>query len=397
MFHQPGKCKGLRNSLASECCPACGSGKPDAGQRELPARPAAEAPGEWTDAHRDRENALRDVLNTIWGKRSDGNGWGKVIECVRFGVRIKRGSGAKSWRGDRRRGRISDGEWAKRMEEVRKSERKWLRELWEKEPDNAALRDAARVEVALTRRYAEIDAERDALCRARALEKELQSAREFVDRLLAFIQFNDRWPVQANRANKTGHEEEEILLGRKLDYYLKRHANDVLPKEVSACLQAVDGWTWRMPQEQYIPAERVVGTAEHLTVRYRRALRRLEVRGPDGRHPSTQEALSAAAVELGVAGGDAWAADQVLATAVLRTFGDEGKALPAFPCRLCPSDCFSRRKFHEHVDEAHCGFVEYRKRVCFEAERRGPYGPRVDEWRHCTQRFTEELIHDGLE
>ena len=100
------------------------------------------------------------------------------------------------------------------------------------------------------------------------------------------------------------YEEEEIKLGRSLDKYLSRHANDLLPKEVSAIPQAVDGWTWRMPQEEYIPGERVVGTAEHLTVQYRRALRRLEVRGPDGRHPSTQEALSSAAVELGVAGGE---------------------------------------------------------------------------------------------
>ena len=31
------------------------------------------------------------------------------------------------------------------------------------------------------------------------------------------------------------------------------------------------------------------------------------------------------------------------------------------------------------------------------AVRRGPHVPSVDEWRHCTQRFTEKLVHDALE
>ena len=47
----------------------------------------------------------------------------------------------------------------------------------------------------------------------------------------------------------------------------------------------------------------------------------------------------------------------------LREFGQDGHAMPPFPCMLCEKDFATRETFLTHVQACHCGISEYRKRV----------------------------------
>ncbi len=82
----------------------------------------------------------------------------------------------------------------------------------------------------------------------------------------------------------------------------------------------------------------------------------------------------------------------------LRRFDSHPVALPPFPCRLCDMNFGSRDAFQTHVDKAHCGTAECRKRLFYLAS--GVDGVRAvtpQEWRVCVEAFAEELVTGARE
>ena len=74
-----------------------------------------------------------------------------------------------------------------------------------------------------------------------------------------------------------------------------------------------------------------------------------------------------------------------------RLFPIDGVSLPPFPCLLCDKNFGCQAHFLAHVDDAHCGMSEYRKRL-FWLAKHGGRPVRPTEWRHIVEAFSENFV-----
>ena len=191
----------------------------------------------------------------------------------------------------------------------------------------------------------------------------------------------------------------EVFLYQRQRKYLSLYQNDELTAEQIETLQQIPYWTWDRLKERYIPSGEVFpGRKSSLPSQpVHQALDELRVWDNLGRYVPVDQALTRAGNRLGRIDADVSEVEQRIAEATLQKRSNDCNGLSRYPCRLCSTGFDEHQSFLHHVETDHKGMVEYRKRVFYEAEQRGPYGPPTDVWRHCVTRFSESLSCENPE
>ena len=138
-------------------------------------------------------------------------------------------------------------------------------------------------------------------------------------------------------------------------------------------------------------ADRIVSEAESTTQKPQRLKRQLQELTHHIQEALLQpyrarlEVLQKAARPAYVPGEDIRGTD-------LYEFPEEPRLSAPLHCMLCGSGFLSEKRLTRHIEDSHCPDAEYRKRVLFKHEERGPRAMTPCEKRNMVQNFTHSSV-----